>query len=89
MLETSQQIVSHEVVANKINQAPRFEISASLGSGARTIAQQTEDAARRAKESQEIARKDEEEAKEVALTAIYLKADYDKWCGLGSFFSDM
>jgi hypothetical protein len=77
------------VVRGKINQAPRFEISSSLGQNARTISQQTEDAARRAKESQEIARKDEEEAKEVALTAIYLKADYDKWCGLGAFFSDM
>ncbi len=77
------------MVREKINQAPRFEISASLGKNARTISQQTEDAARRAKESQEIARKDEEEAKEVALTAIYLKADYDKWCGFGAFFSDM
>lgn len=89
MLKSCRCTVLREDLAFKSNLVPRFEISASIGSGARTIAQQTEDAARRAKESQEIARKDEEEAKEVALTAIYLKADYDKWCGLGAFFSDM
>jgi hypothetical protein len=60
-----------------------------MSSNARVIAQHTEDTARRAKESQEIARQAEEEAKEVALTAIYLKADYEKWCGLGVLFSDM
>ena len=69
--------------------APRLEISTSIGTNARMIAQRTEDTARRAKESQEIARKDEEEAKEVALTALYLKSDYERWCGLGALFSDM
>lgn len=69
--------------------ALRFEISTSMGSNARLMAQRAEDTARRAKESQEIARKAEEEAKEVALTALYLKADYEKWCGLGALFSDM
>jgi predicted sugar kinase len=69
--------------------AYRYEISSSMCSNARIIAQKTEEAARRAKESQEMARKAEEEAKEVAQTAIYLKNDYDKWCGLGVYFSDM
>jgi hypothetical protein len=73
----------------KLMHPPRFEISTSMGSNARLIAQRTEDTARRAKESQDMARKAEEEAKEVATTAIYLKTDYDKWCGLGAFFSDM
>ena len=74
---------------NWFTQARRYEISASVGSNARAIATDTEECGRRAKESQDIARKAEEEAKEVALTAIYLKNDYDKWFGLGKFFSDM
>ncbi len=73
----------------KLTSSHRFEISKSSSSNARAIAQLTEDTARRAKESQEMVRKSEEEAKEVALTAIYLKADYEKWCGLGVYFSDM
>jgi hypothetical protein len=73
----------------KLTPAHRFEISTAMSTNARRIAQHAEDTARRAKDSQELARQSEEEAKEVALTAIYLKADYDKWCGLGVFFSDM
>ena len=68
---------------------PRYEISTSLGSNARLISAATEDAGRRAKESQDIARKAEQEAKDVAETAIYLQKDYRKWFGLGKFFSDM
>ena len=50
--------------------APRYEISTSLGSNARLISAATEDAGRRAKESQDIARKAEQEAKDVAETVL-------------------
>ena len=51
---------------NWFTQARRYEISASVGSNARAIATDTEECGRRAKESQDIARKAEEEAKEEA-----------------------
>lgn len=47
-----------------------------------------DDAARRAKESQRLAREAEDEAKEVTETAMAMQKDYEKWFGLGIWFSD-